>query len=132
PRTESVVHDLPYPARVKELGKQIAELKAHTISRLAIFREALKEFASQWMRDAAKKTAIAQNTHTLTLGRGDLGKLKRAIEDHAAALDGPIAEEFTFEKYGDAASASSGQVSAFVERKFEVGIRKVLATLNPI
>ncbi len=132
PLMDAGAGDIPYPARVKELVEHIRELKAGIVSGLAVFREALKEFSGQWMREAAKRTAIAQNTRTLALGRGEIAKLKRAIEEHLGGLEPVIGEEFTLEKYGDAAPASSGQVSALVERRFERGIRTVLATLGPV
>lgn len=124
--------DVPFPAKVRELEAEIRELKARIVTGIAIFREALKEWSGQWMRENAKRVAISQNGRTLALGRGEIARLKRDIDAHIHTLEGPIDEEFTLERYGDAGSASSGQVHTVIERRFEAGIRKVLATLGPV
>jgi hypothetical protein len=121
------------PEKVKEVEATIAGAKDVIVTSLGVFRTALRTWATDWMRDRAKRAAIAQNAHTLSLGKGEISRLKQAIEDHAQApLGKAIADEFTPAKYGSARTASSGQVATVLARRFEQGIRGVLATLGPI
>jgi hypothetical protein len=81
------------------------------------------------MRDAARRVAVSQSAVTLGLGRERIAGLKRAIEDRIAGLEAAIAREFVPERYATAEGASSGQVAPLLERRFEAGVRKVLATV---
>ena len=124
--------DLPYPARIQALGAKITELTGRVDREIGTLREALTQWAQVWMRDVAKKVAIAQNAVTLGLGRPRIGQLKREIDERAAAVPAAVAREFTVARYADVTSASSGQVSAVIERRFEDGIRRILQPLGPV
>jgi hypothetical protein len=124
--------DVPFPARVRELEDQIKIHRAALAETLGIFRKAFHDFAKQWMRDNAKRVAIAQNSHTLRLGREEIARLKQSIDDHGEKLRRAIDDEFTAERYGEAEAVSSGQVGQLVGRRFERGMRKVLSTLGPL
>lgn len=122
----------PYPARIEDLGRRICELGQNTERELAAFRQELRDYAATWMRETARKVAVAQNAVTLSLGRAKIGALKRELDDRIVYLDDAIAKEFTIDRYAGVREASSGQVSAVIERRFEDGVRRILAQLGPI
>ncbi len=114
------------------LARRREELRAAARRDLDLFREALREFAAQWIRETARRIAISQPEVTIGLGRERIAALKREVEAAIKGLDREIAREFTPERYADAQGASSGQVPPLLERRFEGGIRRVLALLYPI
>lgn len=120
------------PDKIPELESQIAGYRADAEAALARFRDALPAFAGAWMREAAKAVAVAQDEHTVTLGREGIRRLKESIKVHARALPGPVAEQLAPEAYLDTGDASSGQVRRLIGRRFDQGIRRVLATVYPL
>jgi hypothetical protein len=121
-----------FRARVERLGARICELKAATERQAALFREALREFATHWLREAAKKVAVSQHAVTLGLGETRIAALKREIEERVRGLEDVIAREFAPARALDTQAASSGQVAALIHRRFEEGVRRVLAVLGPL
>lgn len=133
PLTMTGQSPVPYPERVRGVEDHIATTRGAIRGGLEAFRAALHPFAADCLRDAAKRVAIAQNAHTLALGRGELSRLKGAIEEYAQdPLPRAIEQEFTVERYGEASGASSGQVATIIPRRFDDGIRKLLLGIGPI
>jgi len=122
----------PDAAKIPELEAQIQELEREADRSLALCRAAMVPFAETWMRDEAKAVAVQQDEHTVRLGRKGILEVKTAIHEHAEELRGPIEEEFTSERYARAADASSGQVRTLIARRFDLGFRRILATLYPL
>ncbi|MFC1706474.1 hypothetical protein ACFL59_06565 [Planctomycetota bacterium] len=120
------------PQRITELEARIRMLTERIRATVWFFREALQSYAAEWMRKTAKAVAVSQYEHTLKIGRGKLHDAKERVEKHLQTLADRITEEFTIEEYGDAPDVSSGQVNAVISRRFEGGIRSLLATLTPI
>jgi hypothetical protein len=122
---------LPYPERVEWLGRRICELKEATTRDLGVFRAALREFAAGWYRETAKRVAVGQSAVTLGLGRHRIHDLKAEIEARILGLEEAIDREFSVDSALEAArAASSGQVAPVIARRFEDGIRHVLAGLG--
>jgi hypothetical protein len=124
--------DVPLPERVRDFEERIKVHRAALAETLGIFRKVFHEFARGWIRDHAKRIAVAQNAHTLEMKRDEIARLKEAVEEHGASLRRAIDEEFTAARYGEAESVSSGQIGQLVRRRFEGGMRKVLATIGPV
>jgi hypothetical protein len=121
------------PQKVRDVEAQIAAGRRTIAATLALFRGSLREWAIEWARAHSKRVAIAQNAHTLSLGRGEIARLKKEVDEHATGpLADAIEKEFTPERYGDAGAASSGQVATVVKRRFETGIRTLCGTLAPV
>jgi hypothetical protein len=142
PRTDVDVRPLPrlkdaqrnpnlLPQHIRALTERIREDRAGIITKLSILREGLKEFFPLWLRERARLVAVAQEDHTIRMGRDGIGKMKRMVEDHIKTFADAIDEEFSVENYGDA-DCSSGQVAGVMKRRFEHGMRTILSDANRI
>jgi hypothetical protein len=118
--------------KVSDLEREFQENQGKIKVILRQFRSALENFASDWIRESAKKTAISEDHITLSLGEEKLTELKEKIEAYVDSLGDTIYHEFSRHKYFDAEDASSGMVQLVLEKEFEEGIRYILGGLGPI
>lgn len=111
---------------------RIAERKSRVLADLHEFRDGVKEWLPQKVRDTAKEIAVAQTDVTLRMPKEKMAGLKRAIDEYVGSLDQAIEEEFTPQRTVDTRDVSSGQIASLLERRVDAAIRRLLVGLNPI
>jgi len=124
--------ELRVPQKIQDLETRIREFREKIRSTIWLFREVFESYAAAWIDRTAKAVAVGHHEHTLKLGQVKIKALKAALQDHKATLADRILKEFDIEQYAEAKGVSSGQVHAIISRRFEEGIRRILATIGKV
>ncbi|GIW71525.1 MAG: hypothetical protein KatS3mg102_1067 [Planctomycetota bacterium] len=125
------IDEAQLPQSIEALQDRIERAEREAENKLTLFREGLREWAADWVRQTAKAVAVHQTEHTLRLGRRGVQRLKARIAELLAQLPARVEQELTPEILLTD-ELSSGQVALVIDRRFEKVLRRLLGALMPL